>query len=64
MQLEVQHSKTPEGPLAMEAALHYSLMIGNGYGPLYMWLMDPLKYGVGIIGYFWREEEISTVYFL
>ncbi len=64
MQVQTRHSKTQEGPMAMEAFLDYNMHVGGNYAPMFMWLMDPLKYGIGVVGTHWDEQEVSTVQFL
>lgn len=42
---------------AVEAVMQYQLDAGHMLLPLYLWLMDVGKYGVGILGNSWVEED-------
>lgn len=42
---------------AMEALINHQVVAGRGIPSLYIWLLDVGKYGVGIVGDFWDEEE-------
>ena len=45
-----------DATLAMEALINHQVVAGRGIPPLYIWLLDVGKYGVGIVGDFWDEE--------
>lgn len=42
---------------AVEAILDYQVQTANMLMPLYLWFMDAGKYGMGVIGNGWYEEE-------
>lgn len=42
---------------AVEAVMDYQLTAGGMLLPLYLWFMDAGKYGLGVIGNAWMEEE-------
>lgn len=46
--------------LTMDALLDYQMMAGDMAVPHYMFLMDPLTYGVGVMGLYWDEESRSV----
>lgn len=45
-----------DGSLGVEAIMDYQLNVGAMLVPLYIWLMDVGKYGLGIVGSYWSEE--------
>lgn len=44
--------------LAVESLMDYQLNRGRILPPLYIWLLDVGKYGLGIVGSFWSDERI------
>lgn len=52
-----RHGETQQQVQAMEALIAYQTHVGRMLPHLYMWLLDPGKYGIGIIGNYWEEEE-------
>ena len=44
--------------LAVEALMDYQVQVGRQLPPLYIWLMDAGKYGLGILGTYWDKEKI------
>lgn len=46
--------------LMMDALIDYQMMAGDMAVPHYMFLMDPLTYGVGVMGLYWDEELRSV----
>ena len=60
----MQYSARSGGPAmneqAVEAIVDYQVMVGEMLIPLYIWLMDAGKYGVGIIGSYWADEQIAV----
>lgn len=51
-----RHGESQQQVQAMEALIDYQLTVGKMLVPLYIWLMDAGKYGVGIVGNYWDEE--------
>ncbi len=51
-----RHGEGQQKVQAMEALIDYQLNVGRMLVPLYIWLMDVGKYGIGIMGNFWDEE--------
>jgi hypothetical protein len=46
-----------DATLAMEAVINHQIVAGRAIPPLYIWLLDVGKYGVGIVGDYWDEEQ-------
>lgn len=44
---------------AMEAVLNYQLMVGEMMLPLFCWMLDPGKYGYGVVGHYWDREMVG-----
>lgn len=60
MQYEGRHAEPEEKVLAVEAVIDYQLNVGQWLIPLYIWLMDMGKYGLGVISEYWCEESVVT----
>ena len=56
LQLSARHGEPEQKRAAMEALLAYQLTVGLAMIPLFVWLLDPAKYGYGVIGHFWDVE--------
>ena len=52
-----REGQAQDATLAMEALVNHQITAGRGIPPLYIWLLDVGKYGVGIVGDFWDEEK-------
>jgi len=52
-----RQGQAQDATLAMEALVNHQIVAGRGIPPLYIWLLDVGKYGVGIVGDFWDEEK-------
>ncbi len=63
MQYAGRHGEGEQQTQAIEALIDYQLRVGGQLVPLYLWLMDVGKYGLGIIGMYWddRVETISEI---
>jgi len=59
-QLQGRHGESEQKTLAMEALLDYQMLVGAHLVPLYIWLLDPAKYGMGFLGHYWQNEVITT----
>jgi hypothetical protein len=55
-QYQGRHGESQDSELAVESLVSYQMNAGFNLVPLYIWLLDPLKYGVGVIGMYWDEE--------
>lgn len=60
MQIQGRHGEAENAVLAMEALLDYQIQVGGHLVPYYIWLLDALKYGIGIVGMYWDEEKIRV----
>lgn len=62
-QVSGRHGEPAQSVQAMEALLDYQSLVGQLLAPLYTWLYDAGKYGVGVIGGYWdrREEVVSDI---
>jgi hypothetical protein len=63
LQVSGRHGEPAQSVQAVEALLDYQMLVGKGLVPIYIWLYDFLKYGIGIVGNFWedRYESIASV---
>lgn len=57
MQFSGRHGEAAHKTRSIEAVLDYQRQVGEMTVPLYIWLYDALKYGVGIVGSYWAEES-------
>lgn len=51
-----------EKEMALEAMLQYQVRQGEMEVPLFIWLLDALRYGIGIVGNYWCNEIIPQSY--
>lgn len=57
-QVQGRHGEAENAVMGMEALLDYQVQVGGHLVPMYIWTLDALKYGIGIMGYYWDEEVI------
>lgn len=57
-QFSGRHGESEQQTQAMEALIDYQVQVGEMLVPLFMWLFDPVKYGVGWIGHYWDEQTV------
>ncbi len=57
-QYTARHGEGTGQVAAVEALVDYQVQVGQMLVPLYIWVYDTLKYGIGIIGEYWDEQEI------
>lgn len=57
-QLSGRHGESEQQTQAMETLLAYQTAVGGNMLPLYVWLLDPGKYGFGVVGSFWDVETL------
>lgn len=60
LQVSGRHGESQQAEQCVEALLDYQITSGNNLPPLYIWILDPLRYGIGVIGQYWDEEEIAV----
>lgn len=64
LQYTARHGEGHQKVQAVEALIDYQIQIGRNIPILYFWLLDMLKYGVGVIGAYWARDyhmHVSTV---
>lgn len=59
-QYQGRHGEAEEQCQSLEAIIDYQTQVGEMAVPFYHWLLDPWKYGYGVISSWW-EEEVRTV---
>lgn len=60
LQVQGRHGESQMAEMGMEALLGYQLEVGGAIPALYVWLLDPCKYGHGVLGHYWDDEIISS----
>ena len=60
LQVQGRHGASQQAEQSLEALLDYQITVGGALPPLYIWLLDPLKYGYGVLGHYWEEEVIVS----
>ena len=60
LQFSGRHGEGEQQVQAVDAVIDYQVQVGGMLVPLYIWLLDPGKYGVGVLGTYW-DEEVNTV---
>lgn len=59
LQVSGRHGESQQSEQCIEALLDYQLTSGNNLPPLYIWILDPLRYGLGVVGQYWDVEEMA-----
>jgi hypothetical protein len=57
-QLSGRHGEGETNKVAFESLLQYQVQVGMMALPLYVWLLDPGKYGYSVLGHHWDTEKI------
>ena len=52
-----RHGESVQQVQALEALVDYQVQVGDHLVPLYLWLLDVGKYGLGVIGIHWSQEH-------
>lgn len=62
-QVNGRHGEPQQSVQAMEALLDYQTLVGQLLAPLYTWIYDAGKFGIGVMGTYWdrREEVVSEI---
>lgn len=60
MQMRGRHGEAQNAEQAVESLLDYQLNSGQNLAPLFIWLLDVGKYGVGILGQYWDRETVEV----
>ncbi len=63
LQFTGRHGESMQQTQAIEALMDYQVQVGEFLVPLYIWLADVGKYGIGVIGTYWEKEfnNISVI---
>jgi hypothetical protein len=59
-QYTARHGEGHQKVQAVESVIDYQVQVGRMLVPLYLWLLDAGKYGIGIVGNYW-DEEVAQV---
>ncbi len=51
-----RHGEAEDQVLALEALIDYQMQVGRMLVPLYFWLLDAGKFGIGLLVQYWDEE--------
>lgn len=60
LQVSGRHGESQQAEQCIEALLDYQIGVGGAAPIFYVWLLDPLRYGHGVLGHYWDEELISS----
>lgn len=60
LQLAGRHGEAENKRLAIEALLSYQTQVGRMLLNMFVWLLDPGKYGYGVVGHHWDQELIRV----
>lgn len=63
-QLTGRHGESQDKVMTMEALMDYQYNVGQHAVPLFNWLFDHSKYGIGYIGTYWDREVVTTSEFV
>ena len=55
-----RHGETEQQVRSIEAVMDYQRQVGEMLVPLYLWLYDAEKYGLGVVGQYWDEQIIRS----
>lgn len=59
-QYQGRHGEPEMAIQGVEAIVDYQVKVGKMIPHLYVWLLDPGKYGFGVVGNYWDEELIVS----
>ena len=60
LQYTARHGEASQKVQAVEAIIDYQMLVGKMMVPLYLWLLDAGKYGIGVLGHYWTEEVFTV----
>jgi hypothetical protein len=60
LQFTGRHGESQMAESAVESLMDYQTQVGGHMVPYYIWLLDPGKYGMGVVGYYWEEEVVNV----
>lgn len=59
-QFSGRHGESEQQTQALEALIAYQVQVGEMMVPFYFWLLDTGKFGLGVMGDYWTEEQHSV----
>jgi len=59
-QLTGRHGEGEQSRVAFESLLQYQVLVGMMTLPMFVWLLDPGKYGYGVIGHNWDRQSVRV----
>lgn len=60
VQVSGRHGEDQQAEQSIEALLDYQITTGGNLPALYIWILDPLRYGIGVVGQYWDDEQIAV----
>ncbi len=60
LQFQGRHGESQMSESCVESLMDYQTNVGGHLVPYYIWLLDPGKYGMGVVGYYWEEEIVQV----
>ncbi len=63
LQFMGRHGESEQSIQAVETIMAYQTEVGQHLVPYYLWLLDPRKYGIGIMGVYWEKETITRSFY-
>lgn len=58
LQLSGRHGEGEQKRVAIESLMAYQMTVGAMLMHLFVWLLDPGKYGYGVVGHHWDVEKV------
>ena len=55
-QVQGRHGEAQNQEMGLEALLGYQFSAGQMQVPMYIWMLDGCKYGLGVLGHYWQED--------
>lgn len=63
LQFVGRHGESEQAVQAVETIMAYQTEVGQHLIPLYQWLLDPRKYGIGVLGAYWETETVTRSFY-
>jgi len=60
LQYSGRHGEAQDQEKKVEALMDYQVQVGQHQVPLYIWIMDAAKYGLGVVCSYWDEERVTV----
>jgi len=55
-----RHGEGEQNVAAVETLMNYQMVVGANVLPLFVWLLDPGKYGYSVVGHYWDVETLRV----